>query len=62
MGKAEDRPRGKRKRKENSHLGREINRDIHDGDNMVARVLKVRRKRGGDEFESLKVFPPQWWN
>jgi len=49
--------------KENLNLLREIIRDIHDEDNMVAQVLKVGLKKdeSDDRFESLKVFPPKWW-
>jgi hypothetical protein len=47
---------------ENLNLRREIVRDIRDADNIVARVLRARFKKGGDPFDSLKVFPPQWVN
>jgi hypothetical protein len=65
MGKAgRQTERGKRGGKDNLNLLRGITRDVRDEDNLVARVLKVRleKEAGGDQFGSLKVFPPKWWN
>jgi len=47
--------------KENLNLLREAAMAIRDEDNMLARVLRARLQKDGNQFQSLKVFPPKWW-
>lgn len=46
---------------ENLNLLREAAMAIRDEDNMLPRVLRARLEKDGDQFQSLKVFPPKWW-
>jgi hypothetical protein len=64
MGKV-NRPTGEKTGREaNLNLLREAAMTIRDEDNMLSRVLRVRLEKdgNGEEFQSLKVFPPKWWS